>query len=82
MELLRGGESVRFVAYWIARAGSCELLQDATVTPTEPATLRYVAPEGSSGVVWLCADNVASWWYPKVIKADIVREAAAAVDVQ
>ena len=68
------GETVRIAVHWVARAGNAVVLHDAEIQTEETCEGKHVAAE--SGVVWLCADNVGSWWYPRVVRATFAHEAA------
>ena len=68
------GETVRIAVHWVATAGNAVVLHDAEIKTSETCEGKHVAAE--SGVVWLCVDNVASWWYPRVVRATFTHEAA------
>ena len=55
----------------MAPRAQAELLQDVALKAEEACDGSYTA-EAASGVVWLCADNVASWWYEKVVHASLI----------
>ena len=76
---LTGGDIVRVVATWVpedaaSEAPRCEIVHDAMITTAQTAQCSYTA-RGGAGVLWICADNVASWMRTKTITATIVSEA-------
>jgi len=79
---LSAGSDVRVFAYWVTRPRdahakvSAELLVDSVIATGEACEGSHRASEDDGGVLWLCADNVASWWYEKTIQATLTVEKA------
>ena len=79
---LSAGSDVRVFAYWCTRPRdanatvSAELLVDSVVETGQVCSGSHRASEAEGGVLWLCVDNVASWWYEKTVRATLVVEKA------
>jgi hypothetical protein len=66
---LATGDDVGVYLYWMGNEGAPAVLHDARLAATEACSGSHVAP--CSGVVWVCADNNASWWNAKGVRVTL-----------